>query len=210
MVLRFELGRWDVSDRSQQPAQIEAVHSGERRELHGLERTPRSFPSNHLRLEEPDYQLGGLVLSVAMTRRRSFRQHSADRLDPEPVPTSVDVRHHRGYLLRRSSAAWAKYADAVLRISFVRFSSRFSRASDASRSRSLVVRPGRWPVSRAACRTHFRSVSAVVPSFVGSACSAAHSDGCHSRRLGRTWTRSSGCTLRVSESESASLPSAPD
>ena len=52
----------------------------------------------------------------------------------------VDVRHHRSYLLRRPSAAWANYADAVLRISFVRFSTRFSRSSAASRSRSLVVR----------------------------------------------------------------------
>ena len=123
----------------------------------------------------------GLVLPVAVIRRWGDRQHAADRLDPEPVPMGVDVRHHRGYLLRRSSAAWAKYADAVLRISFVRFSSRFSRSSAASRSRSLVVRPGCWPVSRSACRTHFRSVSAVQPSFVATDCSAAHSDGCAAR-----------------------------
>src|SRR5690606_28646699 len=45
----------------------------------------------------------------------------------------------------------------------------------------LVVRPGRWPASRSACRTHFRSVSAVVPSFIATACSAAHSDGCAGR-----------------------------
>ncbi len=63
-----------------------------------------------------------------------------------------------------------------------RFSSRFSRSNATRRSRSLVVNSaGRWPVSRAAWRTHLRKVSAVVPSFGATACSAAHSDGCAGR-----------------------------
>ena len=35
--------------------------------------------------------------------------------------------------------------------------------------------PARWPVSRSAWRPHLRSVSPVMPSFVATACSAAHS-----------------------------------
>ena len=69
----------------------------------------------------------------------------------------VDELDHRGYFPRRSSSAWAKYADAFRRISFARVSSRTSRSSSCTRSRSLVVRPGRCPASRCACRTHFPS-----------------------------------------------------
>ena len=68
--------------------------------------------------------------------------------------------HHRG---RRSSSACAKYADALRKISFMRFSSRTSRSNAFARWRSAVVRPPRSPLSRSACRTHFRSVSAVHP-----------------------------------------------
>ena len=76
-----------------------------------------------------------------------------------------EADHHFG---RRSSSAWAKYADALRRISFARFSSRFSRSSSFSRCRSSrrQARP-RWPLSRSACRTHSRSVSAVQPSLLG-------------------------------------------
>ena len=55
----------------------------------------------------------------------------------------VDVRHHRVYLLRRSSAAWAKNADAVLRISVVRVSSRFSRSNATN-----ATRRSRFPLRR--------------------------------------------------------------
>ena len=47
--------------------------------------------------------------------------------------------------------------------------------------RSLVVRPGRCPASRCACRTHFRSVSALQPSFGATDCSTAHSEAWASR-----------------------------
>jgi hypothetical protein len=114
--------------------------------------------------------------------RSVYRMESgADRLDPEPVPMGVDVRHHRGYLLRRSSAAWAKIRGRRLENLVGPLQLAFSRPSATSRSRSLVVSPGRWPVSRSAWRTHFRRVSAVVPSLVATSCSAAHSDGCAGR-----------------------------
>ena len=92
-----------------------------------------------------------------------------------------DELDHRGDVLRRSSSAWAKYANAFRRISFARFSSRTSRSSSFNRSRSLVVRPGRCPASRGACRTHFRSVSAVQPSFGATDCSTAHAEAWASR-----------------------------
>ena len=87
----------------------------------------------------------------------------------------------RGDVLRRSSSAWATYANAFRRISFARFSSRTSRSSSFNRSRSLVVRPGRCPASRCACRTHFRRVSAVQPSFGATDCSTAHAEAWASR-----------------------------
>ena len=46
---------------------------------------------------------------------------------------------------RRSSSAWAKYADAFLRISLACRSSRSSRSSALIRSRSSVVGPARTP-----------------------------------------------------------------
>ena len=51
-----------------------------------------------------------------VVRRRGDRQYRADRLDPVGGPLAVDERdHHFG---RQSSSAWAKYADALRRISF--------------------------------------------------------------------------------------------
>ena len=117
---------------------------------------------------------------MAMIRRRSDRQHRADRLDSIRVSMIVDEADH--HFPRRSSSAWAKYADAFRRISFARFSSRTSRpqllATAPARSSSG---PGRCPASRYACRTHFRSVSAVQPSFGATDCSTAHSEAWASR-----------------------------
>jgi len=73
----------------------------------------------------------------------------------------VNERHH--HLPGRSSSAWAKYAEALRRISLARLSSRFSRSSAFSRSRSSLVTPGLSPWSRSAWRTHLRRVSAVHP-----------------------------------------------
>ena len=51
-------------------------------------------------------------------------EHGADWLDPEAVPVRADEIHD--YRSLRSSSAWAKKADAVLRISLA-FSSRWLR-----------------------------------------------------------------------------------
>ena len=106
--------------------------------------------------------------------RRSARHHPADRLDSVRPPMGVNERHH--HVPRRSNSACAKYADAVRRSSFARRSSRFSRSQPVSRARSSVVRPGRWPAFRSACRTHRRSVSAVQPNFAAIDEIAAHGD----------------------------------
>src|SRR5262249_60614866 len=83
------------------------------------------------------------------------RQHRADRLDPVRVPVRVDEAHH--YLARRSSSACAKYADAFLRISLARRSSKFSRSSCLRRSPPSAVPPGRLPASPSALRTPLRT-----------------------------------------------------
>jgi hypothetical protein len=48
-------------------------------------------------------------------RRRGDRQDRTDRLDPETISMIIDEADH--HLARRSSSAWAKYADAFFRIS---------------------------------------------------------------------------------------------
>jgi hypothetical protein len=68
-------------------------------------------------------------------------------------------------------------ADALLRISFARRNSAFSRRSRLSSADSSVLAPARSPVSTWAWRTHLRSVSAVpMPSFWATAVIAAQSD----------------------------------
>ena len=91
----------------------------------------------------------------------------------------VDERD-RG-LNRRSSSAWAKYADALRRISLAWRSSRFSRSSARICSRSSVLAAGRWPASRCAWRTHDRSVSAVHPILPAIEPIEAHSEACSPR-----------------------------
>src|SRR6266446_9393936 len=113
---------------------------------------------------------------VPKVRRRSDRHHGTDRLDP--VDRSMVVNEPDHHFARRSSSAWAKYADAFFRISFARLSSRFSRSNSFSRWRSSVVRPARWPVSRSAWRTHRRSVSDVHTSLPAIDAIAAHWEAC--------------------------------
>src|SRR5689334_18459378 len=74
---------------------------------------------------------------------RSARHGRSTR--PLRLTVVVDERHH--YFPRRSSSAWAKYADAFLRISFARFSSTTSRCSRFSSARSSVVSPARRRVA---------------------------------------------------------------
>ena len=59
----------------------------------------------------------------------------------------------------RSSSAWAKYAEALRRISFARRSSRFSCSSALIRAASSDERPGFTPSSTSARLTHLRTVS---------------------------------------------------
>ncbi len=100
-------------------------------------------PASHAPDACPD-RAGGAVLVVG---RRGDRQHRADRLDPVLLAVLLDEADH--HFARRSSSACAKYADALRRISFARFSSRFSRSSSLSRSRSPSS-------ARAARRCHAR------------------------------------------------------
>ena len=121
-------------------------------------------------------RLAGLLLVVG---RRGDRKLSADRLDPVLLAMLVDERHH--HLGRRSSSAWAKYADALRRISLARRSSRTSRSSSLIRAFSSLVTPPRRPESTSVCRTHFRSVSGEHPIFSAIEQIASHRDPYSSR-----------------------------
>ena len=99
------------------------------------------------------------------------RQHRADRLDP--ILRSMVLNEADQHLPRRSSSAWAQYADALPKMSFARFSSRTSRSNSFKRSRSLVVRPGQWPASRWASRTHLAQRLGGNSSFGATDCTAA-------------------------------------
>src|SRR5690606_2682953 len=113
-----------------------------------------------------------LARRMRVIRRRGDRQYLADRLDPVVGAVVIDEGLHR--FERRSSSAWAKYADALRRISLAWRSSRTSRSSCLMRSFSVVVMPSRRPVSRSCCRTQPRSVSAVQPILAATEPIAAH------------------------------------
>src|SRR5207244_9306170 len=100
-------------------------------------RVPPPPPWPAVGIALPGFELG--------VQRRGDRQDRADRLDPELLPVLVDEPDH--HLARRSSSAFAKYAEASRRISFARRNSTFSRSSCLNRARSSVVSPGRWPPS---------------------------------------------------------------
>jgi hypothetical protein len=76
---------------------------------------------------------------MGAVRRRGDRQHLADRLDPVGPAMVVDEGDHR--FSGRSSSAWAKYADALRRISLAWRSSRFSRSRALIRALSSVAEP---------------------------------------------------------------------
>ena len=80
---------------------------------------------------------------MGAVRRRSDRQHLADRFDPVDRSMIVDEGDH--VRDRRSSSAVAKYADAFRRISLACRNSRFSRSKPLIRSRSSVLGPPRKP-----------------------------------------------------------------
>ena len=84
---------------------------------------------------------------MGVIRRRGDRQQPAERLDPEDSALLVNERDlgagaaGRLGLERRSSAAWAQYADAGLRLSLAWRSARPARSSACRRAR-VRSRPG--------------------------------------------------------------------
>jgi hypothetical protein len=117
-----------------------------------------------------------IALSTYFQHRAAQRDPAADRLDPVRPLMGVEERHH--HFARRSSSASAKDAEALRKIPFARFSSRFSCSSSFSRWRTSVVKPGRLPASCYACRTQRRNVSVVQPSVPAMDELAAHWKGC--------------------------------
>src|SRR5215213_804847 len=113
---------------------------------------------------------------MGVIRRWGDRQHAADRLDPVDGAMRVDEGDHG--LDRRSSSAWAKYADAFLRISLAWRNSRFSRSSARMRSCSAVVGPARRPWSRSVWRTQPRRVSGAQPILAAIELIAAACEAC--------------------------------
>src|SRR5215204_283717 len=128
---------------------------------------------------------GGVVAA------RGDLQHAADRLDSPADAVLSDELHRVG---QRGSSSRAKKAEAALRISLARRSSRFSRSSSWIRSRSALVTPGRFPWSTSSRRTHSRSVSAVIPSLPAIDWIAAHSD---------EWSSRCSRTRRIARSRSS-------
>jgi hypothetical protein len=87
--------------------------------------------------------LSRFVLAVC---RRGDRQQLADRLDPVLISMRVDKRQH--HLARRSNSAWAKYADALRRISLARRSSATSRCTLALQVKIDSVLPCSNPLRK--------------------------------------------------------------
>ena len=81
------------------------------------------------------WKLKAIARTVGLARNTVWRY-----LQPSVVP-GVQTRP----AARRSSSAWAKDAEAFRKISFARFSSKFSRPRSSSRWCSSVVTPGRFP-----------------------------------------------------------------
>src|SRR5690606_15433505 len=77
----------------------------------------------------------------------------------------------------RSSSAWAKYAEALRRISLACRSSRFSRSRALSFSATSLGTPARLPPSTSAFFTHSCSVWAEQPIFWETETTAAQRDG---------------------------------
>jgi hypothetical protein len=74
------------------------------------------------------------------------------------------------------TASRAKKRVASVRIAIVRSSSDTFRRSARTSAASAVLTPGFAPSSTSACRSHLRSVSAVIPSRPATAVIAANSD----------------------------------
>jgi len=104
-----------------------------------------------------------LLRGMSPVARRGNLQNLANWLDPECVAMLVDEALQD--LSRRSSSAWAKNALATFKISLALRSSLFSRSSSLIRSRSMLVRPSRMPVSTSCLRVHSCRVWGAQPIF---------------------------------------------
>src|SRR5690606_19469974 len=102
-------------------------------------------------------------------------QDAADRLDPIMPTMLVDKGDHR--FSGRSSSAWAKYAEALRRISLACRSSRFSRSRALSFSATSLGTPARRPPSTSAFFTQSFRVWAEQPIFWETETTAAQRDG---------------------------------
>jgi len=103
------------------------------------------------------------------------RPKPADRLDRIGIAMLVDEGNHR--LNGRSSAAWAKYADALRRISLACRSLRTSRSNASSFSAVSVGTPPRFPLSTSDFFTHSNSVCPEHPIFSATDVTAAQGEG---------------------------------
>src|SRR5690606_28488352 len=99
----------------------------------------------------------------------------ADRLDPISISVLINEGDHR--LNGRSSSAWAKYAEALRRISLACRNSRFSLSRALSFSAISVVTPARLPLSTSAFLDHALRVCAEPPILPATDTTAAQRDG---------------------------------
>jgi hypothetical protein len=109
---------------------------------------------------------------VRVSGRRGDRQQTADRQGPVGRAVIVDERDHR--FNGRPCSAWAKHAEAFLRISLACRSPRFSRSSALIRAASSACAAAPGATARSASRTHLLSASAVQPIFGAIGRIAAH------------------------------------
>ncbi len=141
-----------------------------------LEDPTTSIFSVASRLARADSLVGSARLAIWRDRLTGRLATPCRSLDPMNPTMIVDEGDHG--LNRRSSSAWAKYADALRRISLTCRSSRFSRSSAFSFSATSVGMPGLRPLSRSAFFTHSCSVCAVQPIFAAIDITAAQRELC--------------------------------
>jgi len=104
------------------------------------------------------------VVGARCDPRPVLTQHPTDRLDTDATLMLVNQPHELRCAGPSSSAA--KKADAALRISLPRRSSRTSARSRHNSADSSLLTPGRLPASISAWRTHYADLR-VMPTRVG-------------------------------------------
>jgi hypothetical protein len=111
---------------------------------------------------------------MQVVRRRGNRQDLADRLDP--INFAVIVNEFLHLLDGRSSSAWAKYADALRKISLACRNSLTSRSKALIRSDSLASVPFGLPETVCHDLIQRRRVSDVQPILAEMDWIVAHSE----------------------------------